>query len=432
MARILVADDEARMVEILRDILVRDGHEVTAARGGEEALAHISEGAFDLVVSDLKMPGADGMAVLRATRARSPATEVILVTAYATVPGAVEAIQAGAADYLVKPFSVAELRAKVRKIAERVTPAISQGDPFQSIVGGSAALREAIEAARRVAPTDATVLIVGETGTGKELFARAIHAASPRAAGRLVAVNCAALPETLLESELFGHEKGSFTGAVARKAGLVEAADRGSLFLDEVAELAPATQAKLLRFLQERTFSRVGGTETLQVDVRLIAATHRDLAAAVSGGGFREDLFYRLNVFPLHLPPLRERTEDLPILVRQLLARRGRADVLGEELLAHLRGHDWPGNIRELENVLERLTILAGEGVLRADLLPPELSASQRASAAPLSLEDHERGLIEKALRQAGGNKSAAARLLGISRRRLYSMLERLKGSRPG
>jgi DNA-binding NtrC family response regulator len=431
MARILVADDEARMVEILRDMLSRDGHEVTSAHGGEEAMERIEEAPFDVVVTDLKMPRVDGMAVLRAVRSRWPAAQVVIITAYATVPNAVEAIQAGAADYLVKPFSVAELRAKVRKLAERAAPAVPAGDPFRVLVGEAPALREAIEAARRVATTDATVLLVGETGTGKELFARAIHAASPRARNRLVTLNCAALPETLLESELFGHEKGSFTGAVARKAGLVEAADRGSLFLDEIGELMPSTQAKLLRFLQERSFSRVGGTETLEVDARVIAATHRDLAAMVERGAFREDLYYRLHVFPVRLPPLRERIEDLPLLVRHLLARRGRDAGVGEEILARLRAHAWPGNIRELENVLERASILAGDGPLRPEHLPPDLGTAAR-SAAPLSLEEHERALIREALRKAGGNKSAAARLLGITRRRLYSMLERLEGGKDG
>jgi two-component system, NtrC family, response regulator HydG len=444
MARVLVVDDEPKLGTLLAEALELDGHQAVRAVGGREALLRLQDGRFDVVVTDLRMPDVDGLAVLRAVRAL-PAPggrpEVVLMTAHATAESAVEAMKAGAADYVVKPFAVDELRLRVRRLAaqreaerrserllDRLTP---------ELVAESPSMRAALAAAQQVAATDATVLLLGESGTGKTQLARYVHYQSRRAAGPLVEVHSAALPETLLESELFGHERGAFTGASERKAGHLAAADGGTLFLEEIGELHPATQVKLLRFLQDREFVPVGSTEVRRVDVRVVAATNVDLGEAVRSGAFREDLFYRLNVFAIQVPPLRERREDVPALADRLLALRGLApEKVGRAARERLSTMPWPGNVRELENVLERALILAGEGeVLPAHLSSPAAPRGRSRAADVLvegfDLDDFERELLVAALERAGGNKTAAARLLGITRRRLYSRLEALGRREP-
>jgi len=441
MARVLVVDDEPKLGKLVSEALALDGHAVTRAGGGRAALAELQKEAFEIVVADLRMPDVDGLAVLQAARARIPPAEVILMTAHATAESAVAAMKAGAADYLIKPFAFEELRLRVQRLAdqraahrkadrlvERLTP---------GLVAESAAMKEVLAAARRVAATDASVLLLGESGTGKNQLARLIHYSSKRAAAPLVEVHCAALPEALLESELFGHEKGAFTGAHERKIGHLAAADTGTLFLDEIGEVTPATQVKLLRFLQEREFVPVGSTQTRKVDVRVVAATNRDLDHAVKAGTFREDFYYRLNVFAIHLPPLRDRREDILPLADRFLSSRGvPPSRLSAAARDRLHDHAWPGNVREMENALERALILAGDDEIGAEHFGRLGRASERSEmrgqrAADVlregfNLDDFERELIDAAIERAGGNKAAAARLLGITRRRLYSTIQSL------
>jgi two-component system response regulator HydG len=437
MARVLIADDEPKLGSILGEALELDGHRVERVGGGAEAVARLREGPFDVVVTDLRMPDVDGLAVLQAARNGPDAPEVVLMTAYASAESAVEAMKAGAADYVTKPFAMDELRLRVQRLAskrdaerrsarllERLTP---------TLCAESEGMKLALSAARQVAGTDATVLILGESGTGKSQLARWIHFQSRRAAGPLVEVHCAALPETLLESELFGHEKGAFTGAHQRKAGHLAAASGGTIFLDEIGEITAATQVKLLRFLQDKEFVPVGATEPRRADVRVISATNRDLRAAVQAGQFREDLYYRLDVFAIRVPPLRERREDVLPIAEQLLAARGLPpERLSPAARERLLASAWPGNVRELENALERALILAGEGEIRPEHLTPATSTPRRGAGDVLvegfDLDGFERDLIHAALERAGGNKAAAARLLGITRRRLYSRLESLEG----
>jgi DNA-binding NtrC family response regulator len=434
MARILVVDDEPKLGRVVAQMLELDGHAVVRAGGGREALARLAEDDFDLVVTDLRMPDVDGLAVLRAARAKAPPPEVVLMTAYATAESAVEAMKAGAADYVIKPFSMDELRLRVGRLAAQRSAELQRARLVArlspDLVAESAAMKAVLAAAVQVAPTDASVLLLGESGTGKSQLARFIHFRGRRAAGPLVEVHCAALSETLLEAELFGHEKGAFTGAVQRKAGHLAAADSGTLFLDEIGEITPATQVKLLRFLQERTFVPVGSTQARTVDVRVVSATNRDLTEAVRSGAFREDLFYRLNVFAIRVPPLRERREDVGPIAERFLARRGLPpEKLSPDARAALVAHDWPGNVRELENALERALILAGEGEVRAEALATGTAARGRPKDAAelvgegFSLDAFERELLLAALAKAGGNKTKAASLLGVTRRRLYSLL---------
>jgi DNA-binding NtrC family response regulator len=440
MAHILVVDDEPKLGRFVAEMLELDGHEVVRAGGGRDALVHLASAPFEVVVTDLRMPEVDGLAVLRAARARQPAPEVIVMTAFGTAESAVEAMKAGAADYVTKPFSMDELRLRVRRLtAQRAAETRSErllDRLAPDLVAESAAMKAALGAARQVAPTDATVLLLGESGTGKSQLARFIHYRSKRAAAPLVEVHCAALPESLLEAELFGYEKGAFTGATERKPGHLAAAHGGSLFLDEIGEVTPATQVKLLRFLQERKFVPVGSTKEHAVDVRVVSATNRDLDTAVKEGAFREDFFYRLNVFAIRVPALRERREDVvPIAERFLVSRGVPAEKLSAGARERLTSHDWPGNVRELENALERALIVAGEG----DILVEHVSASPAAragAAADLLVDGFQfdsfaRELVFAALDRAGGNKTNAAKLLGITRRRLYSLLESL-GAGPG
>jgi DNA-binding NtrC family response regulator len=440
-ARILVADDDAPMRDSLRQALQRDGKVVDEAAGGQEALDLLARRAYDLVILDLKMPGRDGMEVLREIRAGYDHTPVVVITGYPSVDTAVEAMKQGALDFLPKPFGRDSLRIIVERALrhgrlERENRRLRseiQHSAAPLIVGRTPEMREVFRMVERVAPTDSTVLIMGASGTGKELVARALHAGSRRADGPFVVVDCATLVGTLFENELFGHVKGSFTGAVSSTHGRFEMADGGTLFLDEVGCVEPGMQQKLLRVLEQREFTRLGSNETIRVDVRVVAATNADLAAAVRAGSFREDLYYRLSVFPIVLPPLKNRRADIPLLAEHFLrlhCESRRKEVLGfsDEAMAELTAYDWPGNVRELSNVIERAVVLA-----EADLILPEhllyhrpgVRRGQARGAGPPALADVERAHIEEVLEGTGGNKREAARLLGIDRRTLYRKLRR-------
>jgi DNA-binding NtrC family response regulator len=443
--RILVVEDQAGMRSFLAAALEDAGYEVVAAADGRAALRLLDEQDVQLVLTDLKMPGADGMAVLRHAQKVQPEAPVLVLTAFGSIEAAVAAMKEGAADFLTKPVDSPEVLAltvaralegrRLRAENERLRRSAPPATGFGDIVHADPRTAQVLRLAQAVAPTDATVLLLGESGTGKEVFARAIHEAS-RGDRPFVAVNCAALPRDLLESELFGHEKGAFTGAAARRTGRFELAADGTLFLDEVGEIAPELQAKLLRVLQEGTFERVGGTRTLRFAGRVMAATNRDLKAQVATGRFREDLFYRLNVFPIEIPPLRERPGDIiPVaehLLRQQAVRTGRPPlVLAPETARLLLAWEWPGNVRELQNVLERAAILARGAVITPDLLPVEIAESAVAAhrtAAPArddggTLSDLERQAILDTLEQTGGNRRLAAERLGISLRTLQYRL---------
>jgi two-component system response regulator FlrC len=440
MARILVVDDEEGLREFVGDALEADGHVTVRVGDGQAAVERLARESFDLVVTDLRMPGPlDGMALLRRLRAEQPETEVVVLTAYGSVETAVEAMRLGAFDYLQKPLgSPAELRLAAARALERrgllalrdqsrretlALPPLTYGDPVMAPVA---------EALRKVAGTHSTVLLLGESGTGKEVAARTLHAWSPRAEGPFVAVSCAAVPETLIESELFGHERGAFTGAVAARRGRLELAEGGTLFLDEVGELKPELQVKLLRVLEERRFERLGGTRTLSADVRWIAATHRDLGAMRAAGTFREDLYHRLAVFPVRLPPLRERRQDILPLAGVLLARiagglgRPRLE-LEEGARRRIAGAAWPGNVRELANALERAAILAGGDTIEARHLTvePAVSPAPVAPGPVRTLVELERDALARALAECGGNRRRAAERLGIGLRTLYEKLKR-------
>ena len=433
--KILVVDDEERFARLVADDLRDAGHETTVLSSGAEAAKEVGAG-YDVVVTDLKMAPVDGIGVLEAVKTASPETEVIVMTAFGVVDTAVEAMKRGAADFITKPFAMDQLHLRLDRIAEKLAlrrenqalKLEAVADRSGEMVGSSAGLKKVRDLVAKVAPSDASVLVLGESGVGKELVARLIHRQSRRAGRPFVVVHAAALPETLLESELFGYEKGAFTGAVGRKPGRFESAEGGTLFLDEIGEISAALQVKLLRFLQERTFIRLGGSQTIKVDARVVAATNRDLMAAVHEGRFREDLYYRLAVFPITVPPLRERKTDLAALAGHVLARLGTRLELGAELMELIASHDWPGNVRELENVLERALILSGGGEIRPQhiqLPEPVLARPKPGEASSGSLHDMERAMLEDALHKAGGNKSKAAKLLGITRRMLYTKLER-------
>jgi two-component system response regulator AtoC len=439
MERVLVVDDEEGIRTFIGEVLEGEGLRVTLAADGESAARLLDRESFHLMFTDLKMPGLDGMSLLRKTRAESPETEVVVLTAHGTVAGAVEAMKLGAFDYLDKPLSGpdelrlvasrAMERRHLREDAQRMrTP--ENGEP--AIVARDRSMQAVLGQVRKVATTDATVLLLGESGTGKEVLSRALHRESRRAAGPFVAVNCAAISDSLLESEMFGHEKGAFTGAVSSHRGRFELADGGTLFLDEVGELRPQLQAKLLRILQERRFERVGGTRTIEVDVRIVAATNSDLTEAMRAGRFREDLYHRLAVFPIRIPPLRERLADIIPLAEDLLARiarqLGRPTLsLDEAARARLASYAWPGNVRELGNVLERAAILAEGTVLGAELIltGPTASVSQSTgSVAAEKLEDMEKDAIRRMLALTGGNRKQTAARLGIGLRTLYDKLK--------
>ncbi|MDD3800762.1 MAG: sigma-54-dependent transcriptional regulator [Desulfuromonas sp.] len=444
---LLVVDDEVSLREFLCLMLEGEGYQVDSAADGAQALQRLEQQAYDLVLTDLRMPGTDGLELLRQVQRLRTDTLVVLMTAYATAEQAVEAMKQGAYDYLIKPFKNDELRLVIRKALghqalrqenQRLRQVLDQRHRFDQLVGKSPAMCQLYQLIERVAPTSASVLITGESGTGKELVARAIHEHSPRAPGSFVAVNCGAIPEQLLETELFGHEKGAFTGAVHKKNGLFDQASGGTLFLDEVAELPPHMQVKLLRALQERRIRPVGAADEHAVDVRVVAATNQDVASRVEQGSFRQDLFYRLNVVHLQLPPLRQRPEDIPLLVEALCQKLApqRKIAVAPELMRHLLDYDWPGNVRELENVLERCLILDSAEVLGVQCLPPDLCG--RSQSPPLvrlppeglQLEDYlqqvERQLLDQALQRCQGVRSRAARLLGLSFRSLRYRLQKL------
>jgi DNA-binding NtrC family response regulator len=437
MGRILVVDDEPKMTSLVCGTLEDEGHDVTTTVSPAEALSLIDRHSFDIVITDLAMPEISGMEVLEKALAHA-GTDVILMTAYGTVESAVSAMKMGAADYLLKPFALDELSILVRKLLEKQkTEALAghyrqelRGDAATEFIGSSPAAEHVRSMLRKVAGTEASVLLTGKSGTGKELAARLIHDLSPRRERPFIAINCAAITETLLESELFGHEKGAFTGAVARKRGRFELADKGTLLLDEIGEMPPGMQSKLLRVLEEQRVIRVGGIDPVEVDVRVVAATNRDLKRAIAGGEFREDLFFRLNVFPIQLPELSERGDDVVELAEYLLRRQNFAhNELADSVKGLLRAYEWPGNVRELRNVLERAVILSeGEPLSPAEFSLPVDNAPLDNQADPGrqagdGLEEAERRLILEALEQAGGNKTEAAKQLKISRRRLYSRM---------
>ncbi|PYN35194.1 MAG: hypothetical protein DME01_12740 [Candidatus Rokuibacteriota bacterium] len=440
---LLVVDDDQVARELLAETLGREGYRVRVAGGGEEALRLAGAEPFDMALVDLRMPDLDGLAVLKQLAMIQPDLPVVILTAFATIETAIEAVNAGAFDYLSKPFRMEEIKIVVRRTLDarrlarenlQYRQELGARYGFEALVGQSHQMVEIYKLIARMAALDTTVLIEGETGTGKELVARAIHGASARAARPFVVVDCAALPETLFESELFGHERGAFTGAFAARRGLLETSTGGTCFLDEIGELTAPLQAKLLRTLQDRSIRRVGGNDAIPVDVRVVAATNRDLRRLIADGGFRDDLYYRLNVVTITVPPLRERASDIPLLAQHFLeifARRGGRAVkrLAPEAVALLTAYRWPGNVRELEHVIERATALSSSETLLLDDFPPHLHEERdRAPRLPsegMTLEDVKRWYVNKVLEEAGGNKLRAAELLGIDRRTLYRILER-------
>jgi two-component system response regulator HydG len=447
MAKILVVDDQRNMRTTLAMMLRGADHEVDEAEDGDVACEKIGQEGYDLVLTDLKMGATDGMAVLRHTKDTSALTEVIVMTAYGTIESAVEAMRMGAHDYIQKPFTEEELLMKVQRAVEKrqlagevsvMAAEFRERYHFENIIGRSGAVRDVLGRIVRIAPTDATVLITGESGTGKELVARAIHANSLRSDRPFVSVNCAAISETLLESELFGHVRGAYTGAVQSRKGLFEEANGGTFFFDEMAETPPSFQAKLLRAIQEGEIRRLGDNKPVFVDARIIAATNQDLKVSIAEKTFREDLYYRLNVARFVLPPLRERREDIPVLAEHFLEKYGvkmrRRARLGEGVLDYLTRYEFPGNIRELENLIEQGVALAIDGVIHLDdIIPAELRQSHSGSEikSPRSLQDvvdrAERDAIESVLREVDGNKEKAAELLGLSSTTLWRKMKRLE-----
>jgi len=447
--RILIVDDEASMRELLSIMLRKEGYDVVTAENGEKALKAIQSDIYDLVVTDLKMPRMDGMSLLKAVKVASPDTIVILVTAFGTAEGAETARRFGAYDYIGKPFNNDEIKLVIQNALEKrhlrkentiLKREIESRSGFENFIGKSESMRQIFSLIRQVADTTSTILVSGESGTGKELVARAIHFNSSRRNNAFVTINCGALPETLLESELFGYMKGAFTGAVANKQGLFEAANGGTIFLDEISSTTSALQMKLLRVLQEREFKRLGGTSDIKVDVRVVAASNKDMQSEVAKGSFREDLYYRLNVIPIHLPPLRERKDDIPLLVDFYLRKKaagGPIKSMTPDALKALVHYRWPGNVRELENTMERLAILtAGESITPEHLSEFLRNASSIPELIPLDipesgidleylLQNAEKSLLYKALDRTGGVKTEAAKLLGLSFRSFRHRLQK-------
>jgi DNA-binding NtrC family response regulator len=440
MAEIVIVDDEEKIGILLAAELGDEGHRVICTTSPEEALRMVQDKQPDVLITDLRMEGMDGIALLKQTRSVSPGTDVIVMTAYASVETAIAALREGAYDYLTKPFRTEELLLLVSRLEERRRLQVENRalrsylseNLTEDIIGESPSMKRIKEIIQGLSSSDAAVLIRGESGTGKELVAKAVHKTSGRSDGPFIALNCAAIPETLLESELFGYEKGAFTGAVRRKIGHFQLADKGTLFLDEIGDLPPSLQAKLLRVLETYVITPLGGEKDVKIDIRLISATHRPLESAIREGAFREDLYYRLNVFPIALPPLRERREDVAGIARHFLAAWGRPpEDLSAEALAKLAQYDWPGNIRELRNVLERSTIIRPTGTISENdiLLTDVVTAGSGGASEPdpdtFDLGELEKRAIARALAATSGNKSEAARLLGITRRALYGRLER-------
>jgi DNA-binding NtrC family response regulator len=444
MTRVLVVEDDAVARDLLGEILRGEGFEVEAVDDGAPAVERAGDGRYDLVLSDVRMERVGGLEVLRAFTEKAPTTPVILITAFGDVTGAMEAIGHGAYDYVSKPFNIEELRLTVARALERRRLSAEAGaastfggvaHQVAQIEGKSQRMLEVYKLVARVATSTATVLVVGESGTGKELVARAIHSRSPRATKPFVPVNCTALSESLLESELFGHARGAFTGAVAAKRGLFETANGGTLFLDEIGDMGPKMQAQILRVLQDGEMRPVGGTEAIRVDVRLVCATNRDLEAEVKAGRFREDLYFRINVVTVRMPPLRDRAGDIPILIRHFLnkvaKREGRQEAsVSPEALNVLCRHAWPGNVRELENAIERAVAVAKGNVVLPSDLPVEVYGGSPVSPAGIvddrpTLGELEKRYIAMVLAECGGNKKKAAAKLGIDRRTLYRAIER-------
>jgi two-component system, NtrC family, response regulator PilR len=459
MEKILIVDDERSMRDVLSIMLKRTGYAVTEAADGEEAIAQLNKEIFDLVITDLKMPRIGGLEVLKAVKEAAPETVVLLITAFASTESAVEAMKRGAYDYITKPFQIDEVQLIIRNALEKrrlstentlLKREIANQSSFSQIIGQSEAIQKIFEMVKKVADTKSNILICGESGTGKELVARAIHYNSGRSRMPFVTVNCSALPEPLLESELFGHMKGSFTGAISNKAGLFEVASGGTIFLDEVGETTPATQVKLLRVIQEREFRRVGGTKDVKVDIRIIAATNKDLEKAVADGSFREDLYYRLDVIPIRLPPLRMRSGDIPLLANHFLDQFAKASgkpapKLTPEALHLLLGHEWRGNVRELENLIERAVAFANGPQIAAEDIqgwlqrPASATTQSYPSDLPIDgldleglINSIEKDLLLKALERAKWVKKKAARLLRLNTRSFRYRLEKyaIKGGR--
>ncbi len=446
MPTILIVEDEAKMRRLLELNLGEDGFTTLSAGDAESGLKLLRENTVDLVVTDLKLPGMNGLEFLQAIKRQNAALPVVVMTAFGTVETAVEAMKAGASDYVLKPFSLSEMRMVIRKELDvrdlreenrSLREALGKRYAHPNVVARSVKMQEVLATVERVAPTNSTVLLGGESGVGKDLIARAIHEKSRRASGPFIKINSTAIPENLLESELFGYEKGAFTGANASKPGKFELADKGTLFLDEIGDVPPAIQVKLLRVLQEREFERLGGTRTVKVDVRLIAATNRDLREALEQGTFREDLYYRLNVVPIDIAPLRQRKEDIPDLVNlfiSLFAGDSGKQVksISPEAMQILVNYHWPGNVRELQNIIERACALAKGAVIEPEDIHLDVRPAKAANGASgflpegMTLEHWEDEMIREALRRANGNKSQAARLLGLSRNALRYRLSKI------
>ena len=450
---ILVVDDELSMREFLQIMLQKQGYQVATASQGEEALALLDRKNFDLVICDIMMPRVDGMQVLRQVKEADPQAQVVMITAFASTESAVEAMKLGAYDYITKPFKVDEIKLVIANALERsrlvrenvrLRQELKVRYSFENLIGASPPMLEVYELIRQVAPTRSNILISGESGTGKELVAKAIHFLSPRKEKPFITVNCGAIPGELMESELFGHKKGAFTGAYQHKKGLFEIADQGTVFLDEIGEIPPPIQVKLLRAIQDKTFKAVGGLEDVSVDVRVIAATNRNLEAAVAQGQFREDLYYRLNVISLRVPPLRERKEDIPLLAQHFLDQYSKelgksVKKISREAEALLQAYDYPGNVRELENIIERAVALEKSDAILPETLPeflrhpPESPAAlaevgfpEQGLSLDATMEEIERRLLTEALRRTGGVKKDAAELLGISFRSFRYRLAKL------
>jgi len=441
--RILVVDDEEQMRDLLAKVLERKGYQVAVSADGSEALALLEREPVDLVVTDVRMPGLDGMEALRAIKELNPETIVLIMTGFGSIDQAVQAVKEGAYDYINKPFKIDEMLLTIEKALEErrlrhevttLRQELRTRYHFENLIGKSRAMQEVFALIEQVAGSRSTVMVYGKSGTGKELVAKAIHYNSPRSTKAFVPVNCAAIPAELLESELFGHEKGSFTGAIATKVGKFELATGGTLFLDEVGSMRLDLQAKILRALQEREVERVGGTRTIKIDVRVIAATNRDLKKAVEDGSFREDLYYRLNVVPITLPDLKDRQEDIPLLANHFVQKFGQESNPGireisKEAMAILLSHAWPGNVRELENVIERAVTLGRGPAIQPGDLPPHLAGGanplERALAKEATLEDLEKDYIAMILHRTRGHQIRAASILGIDRRTLYRKIRR-------
>lgn len=440
--KILIVDDEEIVRDFISEVLIRMGYAPLTADCGERALEYLQAGEFDIVITDFKMPGINGLEVLKKTAELWPDCRVIMITAFGTIEHAVSAMKMGAHDYITKPISPDHLEMIVSKALEyknlttenrQLKREINEKYSFENIIGKSAVMQDVFELIRRASPSHSTILINGESGTGKELVAKAIHFNSPCRGGPFIKMNCAALPEGLIESELFGHEKGAFTGAVKATRGRFELADGGTLLLDEISEIPPALQAKLLRVLQEREFERIGSGQTIGVDVRVIATSNRDLKDAVADGNFRDDLFYRLNVIPIDLPPLRMRNDDIPIISGFFLEKYCRAfgvpvKTISARVMEIFRSYSWPGNVRELENFIERAVVISRNQELKPSDFPPEVMSGVSAGTSGavevgISLGEAEKILILKTLKAHAGNKTKAADILGVSTRTLRNKL---------